>query len=854
MDESKRLEGLSEEVASARLRQEGYNELPSARRWSIFALAWDIVREPMILLLLAAATIYFLLGDLREAMVLLFSVFVVIGISLYQNRKTERALAALRELSSPRALVRRSGRRRRIPGREVVRGDILLLSEGDRVPADATLLEAAGLSADESLLTGESVPVRKLAVWPGSPARGTPGGDDQPFVYSGTLLVSGGAVARADATGSRTEIGRIGQSLQTIVPEKTRLQRETGRLVRRVAVGAIFLCLALVVLHGLTRGNWLDGILAGLALAMAILPEEFPVVLTVFLALGAWRISRKNVLTRRLAAIESLGSATVLCVDKTGTLTQNRMSVSKLSSGPALYEIPVDDEPLPEDLRELVESGVLASRRDAFDPMERAIRDLGTRALARSGGIHDDWVPVREYPLSPRLLATTHVWRPPGQASGVVAAKGAPEAIATLCRLSPSESSRLLDRVGRLAGDGLRVLGVARATHEPSALPADPRGFDFRFVGLIALADPVRPTVPAAIRECHAAGIRIVMITGDYPATAASIARQIGLDDSREIRVLTGPELERMDEETLRRRVASVDVFARVVPQQKLRLVNALKANGEVVAMTGDGVNDAPALKAADMGIAMGERGTDVAREAADLVLLNDDFASIVESVRMGRRIFDNLRKAVAYILAIHVPIAGMSLLPVLFGWPLVLLPVHIVFLELIIDPACSLVFEAEGEEADIMRRPPRRPEEPLFSRRAVGIALLQGAGVLAVVFGVFALAVTRGQGAEDARALAFTTLIVANLALILTNRSWTRTIVDSLRSRNAALAWVVGGAVVFLALILRVPVLRGLFGFSSVHSDDLVICLAAGVLSILWFEAFKALQARSPAASSPRR
>ncbi len=405
--------------------------------------------------------------------------------------------------------------------------------------------------------------------------------------------------------------------------------------------------------------------------------------------------------------------------------------------------------------------------------------------------------------------------------------------------------------MGRLAGDGLRVLGVARATHEPSALPADPRGFDFRFVGLIALADPVRPTVPAAIRECHAAGIRIVMITGDYPTTAASIARQIGLDDSREIRVLTGPELERMDEETLRRRVASVDVFARVVPQQKLRLVNALKANGEIVAMTGDGVNDAPALKAADMGIAMGERGTDVAREAADLVLLDDDFSSIVESVRMGRRIFDNLRKAVAYILAIHVPIAGMTLLPVLFGWPLVLLPVHIVFLELIIDPACSLVFEAEGEEVDLMRRPPRRPDEPLFSRRAVGIALLQGAGVLAVVFGVFAFAVTRGQGAEDARALAFTTLIIANLALILANRSWTRTIVDSFRSRNTALAWVLGGAVFFLALVLRVPVLRDLFGFSRLHGDDLVICLAAGVFSILWFEAFKVIHARARAAPS---
>ena len=794
----------------------------------------------MILLLLAAGTVYLVVGDLREALVLLFSVFVVIGISLYQNRKTERALAALQDLASPRALVLRGGRRRRIAGREVVRGDILVLSEGDRIPADATLLQASSLSADESLLTGESVPVRKVAS-DGATGRGRPGGDDQPFVYSGTLLVSGFAIARAEATGERTEIGKIGRSLQTIVPEKTRLQRETDRLVRRVAVVSVALCLTVVVLYGLTRESWLDGFLAGLALAMAVLPEEFPVVLTIFLALGAWRISRRRVLTRRLPAIESLGAATVLCTDKTGTLTENRMSVRKLSAGERLYEVSGEEkESLSEAFHELLEFGILASRRDAFDPMDQAIRDLGLRALSGTGRLHDDWDLVREYPLSPQLLAMSHVFRPPGSDAHVAAAKGAPEAIAGLCRLSPSESSDLSERVRVLAEEGLRILGVAKAGFRPSNLPASQHDFAFEFVGLIALADPVRPGVPAAIRECQAAGIRVVMITGDYPVTAANIARQIGLEGAGEISVLTGPELEEMDEEALRRRIGSANVVARVAPEQKLRLVRALKANGEVVAMTGDGVNDAPALKAADMGIAMGERGTDVAREAADLVLLDDDFSSIVAAVRMGRRIFDNLRKAVAYILAIHVPIAGMSLLPILFGWPLVLLPVHIVFLELIIDPACSLVFEAEEGETDVMQRPPRDPEEPLFSRRAVGIALLQGAGVLAIVLAVFAIALARGQGAEDARALAFTTLIVANLALILTNRSWSRTIVQSLRSPNAALLWVLGGAVAFLVSVLSLPFLRDLFRFSKLHLNDVAICLAAGIFTILWFEAFK--------------
>ncbi len=838
--------GLSDEEASARLRQEGYNELPSAESRSVFATAWEVVREPMILLLLAAGTTYLLLGDLREALVLLSSVFVVIGISLAQNRRTERALAALRDLASPRALVVRGGRRRRIPSREVVCGDVLLLSEGDRVPADAFLLEASSLSVDESLLTGESVPVRKVASNAGA-GRGRPGGDDQPFVYSGTLLVSGSAIASASATGARTELGKIGRSLQTIVPEKTRLQKETDRLVRRVAVGAVALCLAVVVLYGLTRESWLDGFLAGLALAMAILPEEFPVVLTIFLALGAWRLARKNVLTRNLPAIESLGAATVLCVDKTGTLTQNRMSVHTLSAGQDLYEIPAEqNEPLPRNFHELVEFGILASRKDAFDPMERAIHDLGSRALSNTGRLHDGGELVREYPLSPQLLAMSQVWRLREGEPCVVAAKGAPETIAELCRLTPPESSALFERVRLLAEEGLRVLGVGRATFQSGELPADQHGFAFELVGLLALADPVRPAVPAAIRECHAAGIRVVMITGDYPVTAANIARQIGLEGSGEISTITGPELEEMDEGTLRRRVVSANVFARIAPDQKLRLVRALKSNGEIVAMTGDGVNDAPALKAADMGIAMGERGSDVAREAADLVLLDDDFASLVEAIRMGRRIFDNLRKAAAYILAIHVPIAGMSLLPVLFGWPLVLLPVHIVFLELIIDPACSLVFEAENEEADLMRRPPRSPQESLFSRRAVGIALLQGAGVLGIVLAVFAAALARDHGAEDARALAFTTLIVANLALILTNRSWSRTVLQSLRSPNTALAWVMGGAVAFLALVLSVPVLRDLFRFSKLHWNDLALCLAAGGLSILWFEVFKTFQRKT--------
>ena len=836
------LTGLQEGEVTQRLKEEGHNELPSTQKRGLSAIAFEVVREPMFLLLVACGSIYLMMGDVKEALMLLGFVFVVMGITLYQERKTERALEALRDLSSPRALVIREGKQRRIAGREVVRGDILVLSEGDRVPADAIVLSCINLSVDESLLTGESVPVRKMAA-SGIMDMGRPGGDDLPFVYSSTLVVQGQGIAQVQATGLRTEIGKIGKALQAVEPEGTLLQKETGRLVRNLAILGLSLCMLVIVIYGLTRGDWLHGLLAGITLAMATLPEEFPVVLTIFLALGAWRISQKQVLTRRVPAIETLGSATVLCVDKTGTLTLNRMSVSKLFAHGQFHGIPHSIDIMPETFHELVEFSILASQIDPFDPMEKAIRELGERYLAQTEHLHHNWTLVHEYPLAKELLALSRVWKSPGRTDYVIAAKGAPEAIADLCHFDGVQTEDLSRHVNSMAEEGLRVLGVARARIEQTTLPGEQHDFKFEFLGLIGLADPVRPTVPDAVRECYTAGIRVVMITGDYPGTAQNIARQIGLTPND--RFMTGPELDGIDDSELQRRIQSISIYARVVPEQKLRLVNAFKANGEIVAMTGDGVNDAPALKSAHIGIAMGGRGTDVARESSALVLLDDDFSSIVQAVKMGRRIFDNIKKAIAYIFAIHVPIAGMSLIPVLLKWPLVLLPVHIVFLELIIDPACSVVFEAESEEANVMNRPPRNPKEPLFSRKTLAVSMLQGLSVLLIVLAVYGIALYRGQGESDARALTFTTLIIANLGLILTNRSWSRTILSTLRSPNTALWWVLGGAAVFLGLVLYVPFLRSLFRFSALHPLDLAICLAAGLVSILWFEGLKILNGR---------
>jgi Ca2+-transporting ATPase len=823
--------GLSHEEAARRFAQEGPNELPSAKKRGFFHIALEVIREPMFMLLIACGSLYLLLGDVKEALLLLGFVFVVAGITLFQERKTERALEALRDLSSPRALVIRSGEKKRISGCEVVRGDLLVLSEGDRVPADSILLFSSSLSVDESLLTGESISVSKEPT-AGSLDMGKPGGDQTPFLFSGTLVVQGQGIAEVRATGSNTEMGKIGKALQVLEVEDTPLQNQTSRLVRLFALIGLIMCSAMVLIYGLTRGDWLKGLLAGLSLGMAMLPEEFPVVLTIFLALGAWRLSQHHVLTRRIPAVETLGATTALCVDKTGTLTLNQMSVAELYVEDEILEIKAKESRLPEKFHSIVEFAVLASPADPFDPMEKAMKELGERTLANTEHIHSEWELQREYPLSRELLTMSRVWRSRDKSEFIIAAKGAPEAIADLCHLSDDERNELAQRIGVLAEKGRRVLGVARATFQDKGfLPEIQHDFDFEFLGLLGLVDPVRPGVSEAIAECAKAGIRIIMITGDYPGTAQSIAREIGLQNASE--VITGPQLDQMNDDVLADRVKTVNLFARMVPEQKLRLVQALKKNGEVVAMTGDGVNDAPALKAAHIGVAMGGRGTDVAREAGSIVLLDDAFESIVQGVRTGRRIFYNLKKAMLYIFVVHVPIAGLSLVPVLLGWPLMLLPVHIVFLELIIDPACTVVFEAESEESGIMGRSPRRLSDSLFGVRSLVLGLIQGSIVLAVDLILISWALPI-YGEPVARASAFTAMILCNLGLILLSRAGKRSLLETVRSRNFPQVWITGGSLVLLALALFIPWLRKIFMFGPVPVEVFGVSLIAAIVSLI--------------------
>ncbi len=835
------IEGITDEEAQKQLVYDGYNELPSHKDLSVFALFVRVISEPMLLLLLGSGGIYLLLGEAKDALMLLSFVIVVIGITFYQEKKTEKTLAALKNLSSPRALVIRNGMRKRIPGREVVVGDIIELREGDRVPADATVLSCENLSCDESMLTGESVAVRKRAD-DGTVNERRLGGDDQQFVYSGTMVVRGHGLARVESTGTRTEMGKIGKTLETIKIEDTLLKKETDRIVKIVGILGVSLCFLIFLITFLIRGNLIEGLLSGVTLSMAVLPEEFPVVLVIFMTVGAWRLSKRRVLTRRPAVIETLGAATVLCVDKTGTLTLNKMELTSLYSHGTLRDLGQSDHaPLPEEQHGLLEYAMLSSHKDPFDPLEKEIKVKVEKYLKDTDHIHRNWDFVREYPLTDELLAISEVWHSADKSEYVIAAKGSPEAILDLCHADKQEKAKTLSRVTEMSQKGLRVLGVAKALFCQSDLPMNQHDYNFKLVGLLGFVDPVRPDIAGSLAEAYAAGIHVKMITGDYPGTARYVAREIGLANPDEY--LTGKDLQNMDQNTLRKKIRDINIFARVVPEQKHVIVSALKANGEIVAMTGDGVNDAPALKSAHIGISMGERGTDVAREASSIVLLNDDFTSIVAAVRLGRRIYTNLQRAMGYILAVHIPIAGVSFLTVLFNLPAMLLPAHIAFLELIIDPACSVVFESEKEDDQTMKKPPRNLFQPILGKGTVIISVIQGVGILFVVYLIYALTLRTGGIEQKARTFAFATLVFANLLLIMNNLSWKKNLIQILYSKNSALWAVTVLTVCGLILVMYVPFLSALFHFTSLKAGELLLSASFAGVSLLWFSVYKWLR-----------
>jgi Ca2+-transporting ATPase len=808
--------GLSARQADERLKAEGYNELPVADNHSFLHIVVSVMREPMFGLLLAASAIYIMLGNLADALTISLFALLSVGIAIVQEWRSEHVLEALRDLSSPRALVVRDGSPQRIAGREVVRDDVMILSEGDRVPADARIITNDTVMVDESLLTGESIAVKKSL-----------GLDETAAIFAGTLIVRGNTKALVTATGIRTEIGKIGQALYSIRPEPPPLQRQIAKIVRFFAFTGVALSAVSILIFGFLRHNWLEGTLNGIALGMSMLPEEFPLVLTVFMTMGAWRISRARVLTRKAAAIETLGSATVLCTDKTGTLTQNRMSIVLVKVKDCLWQAR-DGRP-PEQILNLLQVGLKASHKESFDPMDLAFFQ---NAFATDTEVEPDL----RYGLKPDFLLTASAYKTQ-EGSYRIFAKGAPETVAQVCRFTASQTEDLHLDIESLAAEGLRVLAVAEADYPGERLPETAAGFDYRFLGLAGFADPLREDVPAAVAQCRSAGIRVVMITGDYPTTARAIAAQAGLESTD---VLTGADLKSMADAELLAKVRTVNIYARISPDQKLRIVTALKQNGEIVAMTGDGVNDAPSLKAAHIGVAMGGRGTDVAREASSIVLLDDNFGSLVNTIALGRRIYDNLRKAMIYICAIHVPIAGLALLPLVFNMPLVMTPLLIALIEMVIDPTCSVVLEAERAEDNVMSRPPRSTASSLLSLPVLAWGFVQGIMASTILGVVWYIASFHTMPVNEIRSLVFASLLVINIALILVNRSFSPSLLQAFERKNPFLGWGTLFILLFFGLLLYWPAAKKLFDFGPLHLHDVGYATSTGILILIVLEAAK--------------
>lgn len=814
MQELEPLHGLSGGEAAARLERYGPNLVHEPRSRTLRDILWGTLREPMFLLLIAAATLYLAIGDLAEGIFLSAGALLSLSLVVIQEARSEHALRALNALAQPQARVVRDGVARTVLSREVVPGDIIIIGEGGRVPADALLIAGDALEVDESALTGESAPCTKKptgAVVAAPLTMGTPGEELTASLFASTLIVRGQGVAQVVRTGSATEVGRIGVKLGEAVEAPTLVQRDIRRLIGVVGVLAVVFCSLVAVAYAIIRNDWLAGVLSGLTLAISLVPEEFPMVLAIFMALGGLRLARHNVLVRRSAVIETLGATTLLCVDKTGTLTENRMALRKVWRSGEWVDL-ASNRTGPAD--SVLQAAQLASAPKPHDAM-----DLAVHAACRHS---PEGAPIRSYPLRPDFLAFVQVWPTPD--GGVLyAAKGAHEAILGLCDPAPAKAEIAAHELGSA---GMRVLAVATAQF-PKDPDLDPADVHYTLEGLLGFEDPVRSDVPEALGEARQAGVDVVMITGDFPATALASAQAAGLSTGGG--VVAGADLARNAPVP-----PDARIFARIMPEQKLQLIKAFNAAGHVTAMTGDGINDAPALAAADIGIAMGQRGTDVAREAADLILLDDRFASIVRGIALGRRIFTNLRRAMTYITAIHIPVAGLALLPILLGLPPLLYPMHLVLLELMIDPLCSIVFEGEPSEADAMHKPPRSRAERIFGARELNMAIVQGGVLLAAVLAFYTWLNSEVANEGVARAGAFVSLVTGHLSLALAEGTGSRV---PLFSRARIVFWsIAAGAAAIVSAALTVPILLDIFRFVTPPTSILILSLLVGLLSGGWY------------------
>lgn len=820
------LGGLNSEEVEKLQKKYGMNELVIQEKPNMLKKFLGVFKEPMFLLLLIAATVYFLLGAPKDGAIMLVFVGFVASITFIQEWKTEKTMNALKDLTSPKVNTLRNGKNILIKSTELVPGDVVFLSEGERIPADCIVLEPSNFSVDESILTGESEYVMKVSTTQSEKSTDYWKKD---ILYAGTLCVFGKCTAIVKFTGINTEYGKIGKAISEAKDEPTPLQKKVSILVKNIAIAGVILCISVMVASYFYSFNILNSILSGISLAMAIIPEEFPVVLTVFLSMGAYRLAKNNTLMRKISAVETLGSATVLCVDKTGTITQNKMKVKSIYSDGRIFNN--------EDLKnqELSDLMVLSCEKDPYDPMEKAILEAANLSQLET---------LYKYDLSKKIAFDSKTKRMANiyikDNKYYVAVKGSAETVLGLCNLDKETMDEINIEIDKMASNGLRVLALADCTSEK--VYEDLECYELTFKALVGLQDPPKEGVEEAIKLCKKAGIRVVMITGDYSKTAMAIGEEIGLKFTD--KVIVGNEIDSLSENELCEVVKNCDVFSRVIPEQKMKIVKALKKNGEIVAMTGDGVNDAPALKSADIGIAMGQRGTEVAKEAAHMILMDDNFTTIVKSVKDGRRVYDNIRKAMVYILIIHIPIAAMAMFAPLFNLPPLLLPMHIMLLELIIDPTCSIVFEGEPAEANIMENPPRPPQEPLLTRNLTIKVVLQGVVMFLAAFMPFHYMIDLGISSEYARSFSLITFILANVTLVLVNRSNTELLYHLIKEKGSKVRVIVNSmALIMVFAIVYIPILNGFFRTEKIGIYPLIFAIVLGFISTGWWEIVKIIR-----------
>ncbi len=820
--------GLTEEQVTDSRQKYGSNTLEMQEDRVLLQVLKDVVLEPMFILLLAACIIYFVVGQYQEGFIMLVSIFIVAGISLFQEYRSQNAVLALKKISAAKGKVLRNGKAIQIATEEIVVNDLLLLEEGEVVAADGLIVTANDFSLNESVLTGESFAVTKTA-------------EENSNVYKGTLVTSGSATVKVTAVGLKTMFGKIGLSLKEITVVKTSLQNQIRSFVRNMVwIGALAF-LIVVGFNYYQSGNLVQSFLQGLTLAMSILPEEIPVAFSTFLALGAFRLLRNNIIVKQPQYVETLGSATVICADKTGTLTQNKMSIEYVYDAATKSSIALKENTgIPAGL---IEYAMWSSETNPFDPMEKAIHQLYEKTASTDKRKH--FIQIHEYPVGGKPPMMTHIFKnEPGEV--IIAVKGAPEAILRQSNLSVEELKYIEEQSLSYARLGYRILGVGKGSWKEKKWPVSQEEFPFEFLGLIAFQDPPKENITQTIKTFRDAGITVKMITGDYAETAVAIAGQIQLNHNNE--VLTGNEVLHLTKEELQQKVKQVNIFARMFPEAKLKVIDALKENGEVVAMTGDGVNDGPALKAAHIGIAMGQRGSEVAKNAASLILTDDDLAHMTEAVALGRKIYDNLKKAIQYIVSIHIPIILIVTLPLLLSWNFtdIFSPVHVIFLELIMGPTCSIIYENEPMEPGTMLRPPRKMGATFLSLKQLSLSIIQGLMITAGCLGVGYYYMQQGSDNTTIRTVIFTTLLFSNVFLTLVNRSFHYSVFKTLAYKNNLVPLIIGITLLFIAALLYVPFMQNLFRLQSLSLQTTASCILAGIAGTLWIEIWKFIRRRS--------